>query len=602
MPAARDALAGLTLDALRGHAPFDEMDEASLRFLAGKLALAYYPRGADILGPGSGPVDRLLIVKQGTVRGSPAAPGQASVDLLLGPGECFPISALIGRRPTVYDYRADSDAFCWELAAADFRVLLGRSSRFHAFCTDYLASMVERAHRAVRAEAGAALADGAGMLAPLRSVIPRAPVSCPPGTPVREVLRRMHDERIGSMVIADAAGTPLGIFTTVDVLAKVAAPQAAVDGPIEALMTPGPVALEEEATLADAATAMARYAIRHIVVTRDGRLAGVVSERDLFALQRTSLRRTSERIHTARSVEALAQAAEDIRVLARHLLANGVAPEQLTAMVSALNDALTQKVIALALAGHPLEGRWCWIALGSEGRVEQTFVTDQDNALIFAGDENPGSRREEFLRFADEVNRALAACGFPLCGGEIMARNPRWCLTAKEWRALFDGWIRQPNPDALLNASIFFDLRPLAGDARLAGELRAAVLEQTRSDRGFQRMLAENALRLAPPLGLLRDFAADEIDLKALGARPFVDAARALALAKGDAETGTAARLRAAGEPAAAESFHFVQGLRLRLGNAIRVSSLSPIERRLLKEAFRQSALLQSRLRLDFQL
>ncbi len=183
-----------------------------------------------------------------------------------------------------------------------------------------------------------------------------------------------------------------------------------------------------------------------------------------------------------------------------------------------------------------------------------------------------------------------------------MARNPRWCLGTKEWRAQFDGWIRNNDPEALLNASIFFDFRPLAGDARLAGELRESVLAQTRANRAFQRAMAETALRVAPPLGLLQDFSASQLDLKGLGARPFVDAARILALAAGVAETGTAARLRTAGEAVAADAFHVIQGLRLRHGNHVPVTALGPIERRILKEAFRRAARLQSRLRMDFAL
>jgi CBS domain-containing protein len=441
------------------------------------------------------------------------------------------------------------------------------------------------------------------MLAPLATAIARAPVSCGASTPVRQVLRRMHDERIGSMVVVDEREAPIGIFTTIDVLGKVAAPQASVDAPIGSVMTPQPVTLEESATLADAATAMARHGIRHVVVTRDGRLAGVVSERDLFALQRVSLRRTSERIHAARCVQDLQGAAEELRKLARHLLAQGVAAEQLTAMVSALNDSLTQRIIALASERHALPGRWCWLALGSEGRMEQTLVTDQDNALIFFTEEIQAEEaRRQFLPFAEEVNRALAACGFPLCNGDVMARNPRWCLSSREWRGVFDDWIRNPGAEALLHASIFFDFRPLAGDARLAGELRHGVLEQTRANRAFLRAMTQNALRSEPPLGLIRDFAADALDLKALGARPFVDAARVLALAQGRPETGTAPRLRAVGEQAATDGFHFIQGLRLRHGNHVRTERLSVIDRRLLKEAFRLAALLQSRIRMDYHL
>jgi CBS domain-containing protein len=592
-----ESLTDGAIAALKEHPPFDEMDAAALRFLASNLSVAYYPRGTMLVGPESGIVERLFIVRQGAVRGSGTLRIEAAADVVLGAGECFPIGALVGRRATVYDYRAEGDVFCWELPAPAFQRLVEMSPRFHAFCTNHLAMLVERSHRALRAEAGEALADDAGMLAPLRSVLRRPVVSCAPQTPLREVLASMREARIGSMVVAGADRVPVGIFTTVDVLEKVAAPQASVEAPISSVMTPRPVALEEEATLADAAIAMVRHGIRHVVVTRDGRLTGVVSERDLFALQRMSLRRTAERIHAAGTNEALAEAAADIRALARHLLAQGVAAEQLTAMVSALNDALTHKAIGIFAEKHRLGSGWCWLALGSEGRMEQTLVTDQDNAIIFSeGD------RTALLAFAHEVNEALDAAGFPLCKGDIMARNPRWCLGAQEWRAVFDDWIRNPDPEALLHAAIFFDLRPLAGEAQLAGALREGVLAQTKANRAFLRGMTQAALKSAPPLGLLKDFSADELDLKAQGARVFVDAARILALAEGIGETSTARRLRAKGEAQAAEAFHFVQGLRLRHGNRVRPAALSPIDRRILKEAFREAALLQQRIRMDFGL
>ena len=571
------------------------MDADSLRFLADRVTLAYYARSTLIRGADDAPVDRLYILKQGQVRGRGTQSGEPTADLVLGAGECFPVGALIGRRATVYEYRAESDVFCWELRAADFHALVERSQAFHAFCTNHLAELLERARRAQRALSDEALADEAGMLAPLRSVLARPAVWCIPDTPVREVLKTMRAQRIGSMVVAGADGIPLGILTTVDVLERIAAPQASVDAPVSSLMTPWPLSLEEDATLADAAIVMASRGIRHIVVTRDGKLSGVVSERDLFVLQRVSLQRTAERIQSAGSTAELAGAAADIRRLVHDLLARGIASEQLTAIASALNDALTHRLIDLVSRSHAVHGRWCWMALGSEGRMEQTLVTDQDNALIFSD-----ADKERLLSFADEVNHALDMAGFPLCKGGIMARNPRWCLDAEEWRSVFDGWIRTPQPEALLNASIFFDFRPLAGEAHLAGALRESVLAQTKANRGFLRALTENALLSRPPLGLLHDFSADTLDLKASGARPFVDAARVLALADGIVETGTARRLRAKGEASAVDGFHFIQGLRLRHGNLLSVASLSALERRVLKEAFREAALLQQRIRMDF--
>jgi CBS domain-containing protein len=155
------------------------------------------------------------------------------------------------------------------------------------------------------------------------------------------------------------------------------------------------------------------------------------------------------------------------------------------------------------------------------------------------------------------VNRGLDACGFPLCKGDIMARNPRWCLPLEGWRATFDDWIRNQDPKALLNAAIFFDLRPLAGESQLAGQLRDALLAQSASKPAFLRAMASNALEVRPPIGLLRDFVTDDskefphtMDLKKLGVRPFVDAARVWALAHRLAGTGTAERLRGAARAA----------------------------------------------------
>jgi CBS domain-containing protein len=468
----------LIIPELRAHAPFDELEPEALDYLAQRLRLAYHARGELIVGPDSGEVDRLRIIKQGAVRGSG---GPAYV--LLGPGEAFPLGALVGRRATAYQYRADADTFCWELEAARFRELLDKSARFRAFATQHLAALVERSQRTLRAEAAASALDSAGMLAPLKSVLQRSPVACAEDSTLGEAIRRMHAERVGSIVVLDGRGLPSGIFTTVDLLESMAA-GAALEARVAAHMTPRPVSLEEEATLADAALAMARHGFRHIVVTRDGKLAGVVSERDLFALQRLGLRRTAERIRAAARLEQLVEAARDIRQLTRHLLAQGVAAGPLTAMVSALNDALTRRVIELAAARRPLAGAWCWLALGSEGRMEQTLVTDQDNALIVEGEP------QSFLAFADQVNRDLDACGYPLCQGDIMARNPRWCLAPAQWRAAFDDWIRNTDPEALLHAGVFFDFRALAGEARLAGTLRDAVLAQTKANRAFCRAMS----------------------------------------------------------------------------------------------------------------
>jgi len=269
------------------------------------------------------------------------------------------------------------------------------------------------------------------------------------------------------------------------------------------------------------------------------------------------------------------------------------------------------------------------MGLGSEGRNEQTLATDQDNAIIFP---DPGSDREglraRLIAFADEVNRTLDACGFPLCKGNIMARNPQWCLALPEWLDRFDDWMRNADPEALLNATIFFDFRALHGDATLVERLREFLLAKVKDRPAFLRQMAANALQVRPPLGLFGDIVVENdeggtIDLKKQASRPFVDCARILELAAGVGEVSTAERLRAAGPrirmseddvATAVDAFQFVQMLRLRSQdslergggsaepNRLDPDTLNSLDRRILREALRQARKLQNRVALDYQL
>jgi CBS domain-containing protein len=328
----------------------------------------------------------------------------------------------------------------------------------------------------------------------------------------------------------------------------------------------------------------------------------------------------------------LAGLAREVRKLTATLVEQGVAAEQLALFVSVLNDRLSQRVIEIVRKRHDLERiSWCWLAFGSEGRVEQTFATDQDNGLVFVAHDGspPQALRERMLPFAREVNEGLAGCGFPLCVGNVMASNAALCLSIEEWKAKFAGWLANTDPKALMEASICFDFRALAGDAALAAEMREWLLARVRARPAFLRLLAENAMTVHPASGLLRDFATDDapqaphsIDLKMHGARPFVDAARLYALAHGLPQTSTVERLRAAAAARAlgaaevsawVRAFGYIQGLRLRAqsrdrsadgtaANRVDPDSLDEFERRALKEALRQASKLQQRLRLDYQL
>ena len=613
------------------------MESTHLLWMLARMKLAYYAAGEVILSPEQGDADRFLIIKQGTVHGEQNVAQATDADawLELVGGECFPLGALLAHRPVASVYRAGGDIFCYELGAADFNTLIGMSAAFRDFCTRRIANLLEHSKQLIQAQYTQSSAEQQSLTSPLSSIIHRAPVSCAPDASVREVLSRMHELRVGSMIAVDEQQRPLGILTLPDVLERIALPQIDLDQPVIDIMTRQLTTLPPQAQAHEAALVMAKHGFRHVLVVENEKLVGLVSEKDLFALQRAGLREIGSSIRHAENIKVLQQAAADIRRMAHNMMAQGVAPEQLTQFISTFNDLLTVRVIELECAASdlrdtPLLQGLCWMALGSEGRFEQTLNTDQDNALIFTIPEGMTANqvREQLLPLAERVNAALALCGFPLCKGRVMASNPQWCLSLEEWKQTFSGWIMHGTAEALLHASIFFDFRTLCGAHELADDLRKWLARVASDNTRFLHQMAENALRIRPPLGIVRDFVMgkeNRLDLKLNGITPFVDAARIFGLAAGVSDTSTIQRLRSSASKlnihssevdAWIDALLFIQVLRLRhhdeiseqgvndatLDNLIDPGQLNELDRRILKEAFRQARKLQARLALEYHL
>lgn len=618
-----------TTDFLRRYTPFNRMSETALAFLAAHLERADFAKDAVILAPHMGSLRYLYIVESGLV-GSRPNNVQADPDRTLGPGELFPVGALSAGGATTKVFWALVDTHCHRLTRDAFLELRKASPEFERYCTQAITETLRASLESLYTQYSQRAAEHQLMTRKLGELVRHAPVACPARATLREAARAMSDAKVRTIVALDDVGAPMGIFTLVDLLRRVVLPGRPLDSPLSEAMTAPVVTLPASSTASDAMHVMAERGIRQVVVVDHDRVAGVVNERDLFALQRVSMREIHEQLHAADTMDALRRVGDDIHLLTQNLLAQGVAAEPLTRTITALNDALSRHAIELVSRRHDLAGiDWCWLSLGSEGRGEQTFATDQDNALLFAAaDPAEAARlRERLLGFAREVNAALAALGFPLCSGEVMASNPDLCRSVAEWKEKFLGWIVEPTPEALLKANILFDFRPLYGDTTLCDALRTWLFAHTKASTLFLRFMVENALGVEPPLGLIRTFVVDDgpgiqgtLDLKVRGTRLFVDCARIFALALGIADTGTAARLRAAAAllhvpprhvEATVEAFHFLQLLRLRQQerpsvasnpNRIDPSALNEIDQRMLKEAFRQAKQVQERLRVTYRL
>jgi len=617
---------------LMRHPPFSQMQPGHVdRFVAASTQ-AYFEPGEVLLAPSHGAVGHLHYIRRGSVCGRQGL-AEAQGGFEYEAGDLFPVGALMGGRAVMSTYTANADTFCLLLPASEMKALARDSAPFADYLNRRVQQFLELSRKSLQVAYAAQTLSEQSLETPLGDLVRRAACAVSPGTSIEVALRLMHDRRIGSVLVTDDdSGRALGILTRHDILGRVTLPSVPLATPISTVMSQPVATLEVTDTAQDAALLMSRQGIRHVPVTdAGGRVVGILSERDLFALQRLSLKQVSTAIRAAPDTATLRAVAGDIRRFARNLLGQGVRARQLTELISHLNDVLVERLVMLTAAQHGVDmTRGCWLAFGSEGRGEQTIATDQDNGLVFVSDD-PARDRPAWLAFARDVNEALDVCGYPLCKGNVMASNPDCCRTQAEWLERFEHWIDQGAPEDLLNASIYFDFRPLVGDVSLAEPMRELVTRHAARNARFMKQMADNALRNGPALnwhgGIETQDAAGQsvVDLKLHGTAIYVDAARLYALAHGVPATGTRARFEAVAgamgvPPREAQAwvggFEYLQLLRLQVQlarergaaadaadanpNQVDVDSLNDIDRRVLKESLRIARRLQQRIELDY--
>lgn len=496
-----------TLQFLQRFPPFNQMENAHLAFLVEQCQLRFYSPGDSILKPSGGPVEHFYIVKQGRVVGE--RPDSAETTFEITTGECFPLAALLGERATRTEHKAAEDTFCLQLNKPAFIKLFALSSPFRDFALRGVSSLLDQVNQQVQQKAVETLGTQYSLNTRLGELAMRHPVTCSPTTPLREAVTLMHEQQVGSIVIVDEHKAPLGIFTLRDLRQVVADGNSDFSRAIEGHMTQAPFFLTPDHSAFDAAIAMTERHIAHVCLVKEQRLCGVVSERDLFSLQRVDLVHLARTIRNAPRVDNLVAIRGEIGQLVERMLAHGASSTQITHIITLLNDHTVCRVIELTLAEKGDPGvPFSWLCFGSEGRREQTLYTDQDNGILFDAKDaaEAAEMRGRLLPLAQQINQSLALCGFSLCKGNIMAGNPELCLSRAEWSRRFAAFIREATPENLLGSSIYFDLRVVWGDERGCEQLRQGILDQVADNRLFQRMLAENALRQRPPVGRFREF------------------------------------------------------------------------------------------------
>ncbi|WP_317055760.1 DUF294 nucleotidyltransferase-like domain-containing protein [Roseovarius rhodophyticola] len=387
---------------------------------------------------------------------------------------------------------------------------------------------------------------------PVEELMSRNPVICAPDTLIRDAAARMHDHRISSICVVDDAGIR-GIVTVRDMNGSVVAKGADTGAPVSTIMTADPLTLGPDALGTDVLHLMMERGIGHIPIVDGTKLVGIVTQTDLTRVQALSSGTLVGRIAKAQDAASMARVTAEIPQLLAQLVGTGNRHDVVTRLITDIADCVTRRLLALAEAQlGPAPVPYLWLACGSQGRQEQTGVSDQDNCLILSDDATEADMAY-FAELAKFVSDGLDTCGYFYCPGDMMATNARWCQPVHVWRDYFKGWIAKPNPEAQMLASVMFDLRPIGGEESLFAELQSDTLGKASKNSIFVAHMISNSLKHHPPLGLLRGLATirsgehrNHLDLKHNGVVPIVDLGRIYALQGKLKPVNTRARLDAA--------------------------------------------------------
>lgn len=604
---------------LKDTPPFSFLDEGALRGIAQGIAMEYYPKGTLILRQDGPPSKHLMVIKKGGVK-IYVTSGQQEVAIdYRSEGDSFGFLSLIGADRSRANVIAIEDTICYLIDRKTVIGLLDASSAFtEYFLKSFLNSFIDRTYMEMRTRSG--LIEGGERLlftTPVLEIASKEVVTAPETVSIKEAAEIMSQKRISSLVLLSADGAPVGIVTDRDLRDKVVARGKSTEGAVSSIMSVPLIKAEGREYCFEALLKMLRYNIHHLLIVDGGRLAGILTNHDLMMLQGTSPVSLVRAIESAQTVDDLVSIAPETTKIIRLLFKEGARASNITHIITEINDRLVRKVLELTekeIGSPPVE--FCWVVFGSEGRREQTFRTDQDNAIIYkdpSGATESEAAQKYFATFSQRAGEGLVRCGFPPCPAGYMAVNPLWRQPLKVWKRYFTDWLSNPISDSVLKTLIFFDFRPVYGEPELAERLREHLLSALKKHEIFFGFMANQIVKNTPPIGFWKTFVVeksgehkDELNLKVKGLSPLVDIVRLLALERGIKETSTIERIhalralhldRGEDEEELERAFEFLMLLRIhhqlsqiesgkQPDNFINPNRLSNLEKKTLKEVF----------------
>jgi len=551
-------------------------------------------------------------------------------------GSCYGgVSILLNKKRSIRTVIAKKGTLVYFLHRHDFKALCqAYEGFFHYFTARYGQRMLddEYAHfvKPSRAPEENAIAADQFYSRRIEAIEFRDLVTCPHNAPVYEVARTMAEAKTSCLFVTDEQANIIGYVTDITLRDNVIARQAATDAPVVSVMDEPVVSIESTAYVYEALLLMFRTKTRYLLISRNGEYIGFISRNKLLSDQGQSPFVFIQSVRQALSVSELKRRWEEVPKMVYQLLNRGVRAEIVNQVITAVADTIALRVIeGVVVEMGPPPAKFVFMVLGSEGRKEQTLLTDQDNAIIYEdkANEHREEVREYFLRFAEIISDRLNSIGFSFCEGGYMAKNPKWTHSLSHWKRNYQAWMAESNPDTVMKFSAFFDCRYLYGEPSIMVELKEFMNQELqRPLDSFFFHMAKNALQYEPHLTFFRNirtFARGNQQVFNLKKTmtPIVDLVRVYALKHRIFLTNTGERLEALKEQQVftekesqelLHAYYYLMGMRLKKqavqiindrtapDNYLDPNKLTKVEQVTLKEIFKVISDFQVRIKVVF--
>jgi CBS domain-containing protein len=538
-------------------APFSFLPDKAKQELLSHFSSETIKKDTILLAQEISSIEQFLVLSQGSAQYYFEQNNEKILQGRLNQGDNFGgISILLNDGVAIRTLKALEDSVFLSLNADIFLKTCTEFEEFKAFFTNaFGALMLNKSYAGIIARQ---IKDKEFNLPffnqPISAIFRPNIVTCPHDATVSEAAQKMAKHNSGSIFIKNEKGKVDAIITDAD-LRNGAVAQGLNDGhPVSAIVSSPVVSVPADSQVFEAFITMIEEDRKHLAVSSKANdIIGTISDKDLIAAQANSTYLLIKTIKSVKNVSQLENMHSKMALMLLDPIRNGANPEYITRLITTISDAILDKIIELSIAqlGSP-PCKFAFMIMGSEGREEQTLVSDQDNGIIYEDLENDKDNAYAsayFSKLAELVCNHLNAAGYKFCDGECMAKNPKWCQSLLNWKKYFHKWIYQSSPEDLLHSSIFFDFKGVWGDLELTDQLKSFLLDSVEKRAGFLRHLTENALYFKPPIGLFGKLVVesegehkDSFNIKS-AMQPIVDFARVYSLKHGIVQTNTLTRL-----------------------------------------------------------